>query len=550
MKIVSMATKSYNDWICSFYYSIRDKNPDVDIIIYLLNYTSEEVMSLRSFFPDVTFIERNQLFREKSKGVFYVTYLKGILIGEVIAKHNEDVLWIDITANIRTNLDDVEKKLSKHDCLLIQRVDGVTDGKTAFAAEIFGMSTKNKLLYKRYALHCKNNKGNWFADQIGLTKFKYSSKNIGNLKFGEFCNFHYDPQARTWSDRGKQGKGKKAGDEHWVKDQFYNDLIKRIPTYEEAFKSFKQLFINNKPQILCFTDDSKWCYTTSAARLSQELSKWFNIKIINDVKTNLRDVYLWNGDLIWARCSSVRAQKLLKHKKDYVTKTIASVTTGGQLGEDRAELHLKHAKGHVGILTQNQQVADCLKDSPQLVFSIPNGIDTRKFKPVDRNPEKRFVVGFAGRHKTHSADVQKGFTDFFLKPCKELGVDYKYADSTTNFINHDDMPKFYDSIDVLIQASHSEGCSNTINEAMASGIPCIITKVGYHGEQCKHMENVIFVERDVEQIKEAINLLKDEKLYKKLSEGARKFAEEHSWDKIAHKYKDAFDKCIEKAKHL
>ena len=81
-------------------------------------------------------------------------------------------------------------------------------------------------------------------------------------------------------------------------------------------------------------------------------------------------------------------------------------------------------------------------------------------------------------------------------------------------------------------------------EAMSSGIPCIISRVGYHGENCEDNHNVLFVDRDKEQVKEALIKLKDKEFYDKISKNARDFAENHSWEIMADKFKETFQQIL------
>jgi glycosyltransferase involved in cell wall biosynthesis len=46
----------------------------------------------------------------------------------------------------------------------------------------------------------------------------------------------------------------------------------------------------------------------------------------------------------------------------------------------------------------------------------------------------------------------------------------------------DDMPRWQAALDVATLASHVEGIPNTIGEAMACGVPCVVTDVGGAGE--------------------------------------------------------------------
>lgn len=152
---------------------------------------------------------------------------------------------------------------------------------------------------------------------------------------------------------------------------------------------------------------------------------------------------------------------------------------------------------------------------------IPNGVSLKQFN-LNTELQEQCVIGFAGRYHT-----AKGFPYLFkvIAELKEFPIIFKIAGSGVNFKNEEiaeyfsnykldknkvilldqvkDMPNFYNSIDVFLMTSITEGFPNVLLEAMASGLPCITTDVGdakYIVENCGYVLPV----RDVMGIKKAI----------------------------------------------
>ena len=183
---------------------------------------------------------------------------------------------------------------------------------------------------------------------------------------------------------------------------------------------------------------------------------------------------------------------------------------------------------------------------------IPNGVDLTHFRPrPDADVERPgFMLGFAGNIEGAGADY-KGWRPFVIAGTRLMsqGVETRYLLHGRNQIENVDMPaKFYHLIDALVLPSRGEGCSNVVTEALACGVPVLITKVGFHGESLTDGENCLFIERNDDSIVKAVErLLNDSDLRRRLSENGRRFAEQfHDVNAIAAKYDAVFKSILAK----
>lgn len=200
----------------------------------------------------------------------------------------------------------------------------------------------------------------------------------------------------------------------------------------------------------------------------------------------------------------------------------------------------------------------------QRIDMIPNGIDIVEFKPdvaretdgifrilcVSRiTPRKgiRYLIeGFDLLKKRNPSKMELwiiGEGDE-LPELRKLVQNLGLHRSVKFFgrVAHEKLGSFYGLADVFVLPSLNEGMSNTMLEALASGLPIIATVTGGTEELVSDRENGLYIEKesptDIALKLEII--LTDEGLRKKMGEASRVRAEQMSWGSVAKQYVELY----------
>ncbi len=171
---------------------------------------------------------------------------------------------------------------------------------------------------------------------------------------------------------------------------------------------------------------------------------------------------------------------------------------------------LSHRMPHSVVMNSNAAVIAHQRAgyAAQKLVVIPNGFDLTEFRPsgdarrdVRRElgiDQSAHLVGLVGRYHPHKdvptfvdaiSQIARTRTDAHFVLCGR-GLDWQNEELAATIQNigppdrfhllgpRGDVARLHASFDVVVSSSLSEGFANVIGEAMASGVPCIVTDVG------------------------------------------------------------------------
>jgi glycosyltransferase involved in cell wall biosynthesis len=202
---------------------------------------------------------------------------------------------------------------------------------------------------------------------------------------------------------------------------------------------------------------------------------------------------------------------------------------------------------------------------------IPNGVDSERFKPSETTSEQKTIrLLTVGRLSvTKRVEILIDAVDILSRQGSQVLLKIVGGGQTqqklkqivndknlnniieiTGRINAEDMPNIYRQNDIFISASKLEGMSNAMLEAMASGLPIIATRC--EGVEELILENGLVIDNaNAEEIAKAIKkLIDDRQLRNQMSIAARQRAEKFTWNSIAYKYMQLYNRIHTKKAKL
>jgi glycosyltransferase involved in cell wall biosynthesis len=219
-------------------------------------------------------------------------------------------------------------------------------------------------------------------------------------------------------------------------------------------------------------------------------------------------------------------------------------------------------------VTKDKAIAYGMNPEKTIVF--PWGVDLEHFKPVtfdlrpstftlfcNRSWETRYGVDVLA-HAFVKVAQQKDNVDLILlgggsqgNAIRKILINGGVIDRVTfgGQISQNDLPSWYHQADLYISPSHVDGSSVSLMEALACGLPCLVSDIPANKEWVVENENGwLFKDGDVNHLAEKILVAMNqrEKLYQMGQAGRRSAEKRADWKKNAEALMNVYRSLGEK----
>ncbi len=192
---------------------------------------------------------------------------------------------------------------------------------------------------------------------------------------------------------------------------------------------------------------------------------------------------------------------------------------------------------------------------------MPRGVDTLAFSPEyrDRNgTEDAFVLGFCGRlsieknvyllARIRTELIARGITNFrflIVGHGKEEGWLRQQLPNAefTGVLRGRELGRAYANMDLFVFPSHTDTFGNVVLEALASGVPAVVTPDGGPRYIVKDGETGCIATDD--QFSAAVaRIIHDPGLHAQMGLAARTYAQSASWDSVFEGVYSTYDEVL------
>jgi len=197
------------------------------------------------------------------------------------------------------------------------------------------------------------------------------------------------------------------------------------------------------------------------------------------------------------------------------------------------------------------------KETGRPCFLMERGVDTQVFSPAHRRRESgdnAFILGFVGRLSVEKnvallAKVQEQLTASGLTSFRFLVVGHGAEESWLRahlpgaefpgVLRGEALSRAYANMDLFVFPSHTDTFGNVVLEALASGVPAIVTPDGGPPSIVRHRETGL-IARDEDFATAVASILTDPPLHARMREAARQDGLSASWDSVFEAVYDGY----------
>lgn len=209
------------------------------------------------------------------------------------------------------------------------------------------------------------------------------------------------------------------------------------------------------------------------------------------------------------------------------------------------------------ISVGKEQIQNLPEKYKQKTIVIPNGVDSKIFKPLKKIKPQKNVILFAGRfielkgiNEILAVAKQLPQYEFWFAGQGELSNLINLSNTKNlGFKTTEELVKLYNQANICIFPSYRESFGLVGLEAMSCGKAVIATPLGFSEYIENGKDGIIIPAKDENALKNAIlDLMTNDKKRKSLENNARKKALLFSWDKVAAQYLQVFTQVLNENK--
>ena len=214
------------------------------------------------------------------------------------------------------------------------------------------------------------------------------------------------------------------------------------------------------------------------------------------------------------------------------------------------------------VMAPNQELIELTRElTHKPVFLMQRGVDTVLFDPAKRSEhgERTFRIGYVGRLTPEKnvrflAELGKGLATRGVKEFEFVIVgegqeanwlrDHVPHATLTGVLRGDALAKAYADMDLFAFPSMTDTYGNVVLEAMASGVPCVVTSSGGPKFLVTNGVTGCVAANDKEFIDSVALIAESADLRQRMKSAARDYAMRQSWDAVFESVYQAYSSCV------